>query len=159
MSNTLVSEIEKILIENRMWLKSYARKVPLSEDLCVKTLRGFCAVGAAKLYSSLQEEGFNARLVMAENYNHAHFFVKLNNCVLDITATQFGHEEVICIPAKSVQKREWYWQAKFHIESPLEMHQMQLHEDWPEAQIIPLELAQSLTIVKKEKNPPRFVSA
>lgn len=156
MSNTLLSEIEKVLIETHMWLKQYARKQPLSEDLCAKSLRGFCAVGASKLFSNLIENGFNAKIVMAEKGNHAHFFVKLNGCVLDVTATQFGQEEIVCIPAKSVRKNEWYWNAKFQFESPQEVHEVQLYEDWPKAQVIPKELAETLTIKKKEKNPPRF---
>lgn len=72
-----------------------------------KNLRGWCGVASVILAKELKEVGINATVWEGEYSGMPHTWIIVNNYIVDITATQFGLEEVYI--TKAYNKGCKYW--------------------------------------------------
>lgn len=104
-------------------------------------LIGYCAIASAELYRKLQKYGIeDLQLAMwVDDYNNtAHVFLLWNEHVVDITATQFGHNnigEVEIRPLKEAMNTLQEWQPMYTFDSPAELRHDQLKNGWPDSQV------------------------
>jgi hypothetical protein len=69
-------------------------------------LGGGCAVGSALLVRAMRKQlGLYGTFVASPCYGGYHAFVTHGNYIYDITATQFGHPDKVCVVRKSEARK------------------------------------------------------
>jgi len=96
--------VKAITLGVRAWAEEYAVKNKFNDDLC-----GLCAIAAAKLAEELRANGFDAVIGLSSiGCFTYHAFVILDNHIIDITASQFGHDRIMITPLKEGRRlRHW----------------------------------------------------
>lgn len=75
-------------------------------DLC-----GWCKDATVFIFDRAREMGINADM----GHIPGHWFVLLDNMVVDITATQFGRKEPVTVmPLEEARKAGWWWHLEPH---------------------------------------------
>jgi hypothetical protein len=105
----------------RLWAEEYASVNGFPDDLC-----GMCAIASAKLWRSLAGGGIYG--VIAHS-RIEHFFMVLDDYVIDITATQFGVVNPVTILPKSYAKAS-YWRINKVLTNDRRMRQYQTRRQW-----------------------------
>jgi hypothetical protein len=93
--------VREIAEDVRMWAEVLQEKAKRwSGDLC-----GMCAIASLELAHRLSRHGYDPVLAITE----WHCFVLVHDCewVVDITATQFGDDEVVIRPWRD--SNGWHW--------------------------------------------------
>jgi hypothetical protein len=114
------NEIEKLIevirpIRLKIYLKYQSR---FGDDL-----GGCCAIASGILFEQLSQNFKNIKIVISTEINDSgcsHCFLIYKGYIIDITATQFGHNKEILIfkdDKKSVKRYDsrWYWYGKREI--------------------------------------------
>lgn len=108
-------------------------------------LFGCCAIASGRLHKRLIEEGYNPIIVQTshpKDNDCSHCYVVVGEYVVDITATQFGENESVCLfkfgkHKKKEQKKLWYWYSEFVEFYPNTniLKKEQKRNNWPVEQI------------------------
>ena len=104
-----------------------------------ETLCGWCAIAAAELHKNLSREGIAAVIVMWQDpYSvNAHCYIKVDDYVVDITATQF--QEYRDVPVLILHEREAevneYHTGLIEFSCTKALRNHQKRELWPSSQI------------------------
>ncbi len=110
MTSSKMMEIQKIqkikkiahLVRKRIVKQNKNGMFPY--DLC-----GLCAISSVELFIALRKAGFRIQVVKADG----HAYVTWKNYIIDITATQFGQKNRVCIIpiqyARQKEKNYWWW--------------------------------------------------
>lgn len=99
MQNKLVSICQKV----RKKVEKLSRKVDFSD----KSLSCLCGVASGYLFLALQKAGIKAKIAVSE----IHAFLLVEDQIVDITASQFGKEDICIIDAKTAI--EDFWEIEF----------------------------------------------
>jgi len=101
-------------------------------------LGGFCALATIELYRQLKGAGHCPRICLArdDDFNY-HCFVLLDGKVVDVTASQFGHQAVV---VRKPAVRLWYWRP-FKVYKTLAGFKSRLRADDWDCEV-PLEVRQ-----------------
>lgn len=97
-------------------------------DLC-----GMCAIAAAVLHARLVKHGLHAWFVVWHGDGHGHCYVECGDYLIDITASQFGRNEIEIV-RKDAKPDEVYWQGQIPFGH---LHQLRAHltcQGWTEDQ-------------------------
>jgi hypothetical protein len=81
------SELYRIARSARKWAERNRDEGEHGEDLC-----GMCAIAAAELWGKLNRKNIEATIIVNETETHC--FCLVDDLVVDVTATQFGYQEV-----------------------------------------------------------------
>jgi hypothetical protein len=122
-----LKKIELIAIKARVWAEDFARRNGFSYNLgCM------CAIASAHLFTELQEAGIEATI----SYNTRHCFVRCGEYLVDITATQFAHnnhKDVEIVKYKN-RTKHLYWTTQRKYTSIDKLRMTQQRVGWPENQ-------------------------
>lgn len=134
-------EQEKIILETanevRIWAEHYAKNSGFPPNLC-----GLCAIASAELHKRLKEKNIHTTLCISEKngYEECHVFLKTNNKILDITASQFAQktfgrvkEKIILIPKNKA--KFWFWKPYIDFESHTDLINHQVDTFWFHSQV------------------------
>lgn len=75
------------------------------------SLVGWCAKASLLLFKTLQRCGFTPKLKVWQSGELGHCYVECDNYIIDVTASQFGGQEVEIVPLGHGAKRQ-YWKAR-----------------------------------------------
>lgn len=107
-------------------------------------VRGLCAIAAGLLYKSLEKRGIRSTLLVTEEVEFSHVFLKVPNVrghgdmLLDVTASQFEKERDIEIrPLEGLDMEKFYWwNDPQEVATPSELRRLQEEAGWPPDQWI-----------------------
>ena len=123
------NKVQEIATRVRKWAErsNIGRGKPFPSDLC-----GMCAIAAAKLFTELKKEGFDARIVT----NDHHCFVQIRDWIIDVTATQFGQPPVLFIRRQLMNRSmdKTWWRANKSFRSARDLRDYQIKVGWPQEQ-------------------------
>ena len=116
----------------RKWAEENYVRHNASENLC-----GLCAIASSRLWQNLQMRGIKSRLMMSnlERHSFYHVFVEHDGLLIDVTATQFGEEEIVIKPIETSSECPWYWEPMYVFDTPVALQQHQNETDWVHEQI------------------------
>lgn len=124
-------KIFEIATEVRAWSELIQKQTSslYGENLC-----GLCAISSARLFSRLKEENIIVKIA----YNDRHcFLLTEDNYVVDVTATQFGFQNVITIePYNEILCLSTAYEIKELHDSPIALRSCQLKNNWPYHQTV-----------------------
>jgi len=128
-----LQKIRTIANNTRRWAEKEADK----EGFDPETLSCFCARGAAELFRRLKRAGLSPRLAYAYDGDcWAHIYVRCERYLIDITASQFGHPNVVVRHTNDITNEGWYWTEVVNtFESVEDLQRTQEELGWPEEQI------------------------
>lgn len=95
------SKIRNIARRIRRWAVLQAAKHNFPDDL-----QGLCAIAARRLFLEFKNEGYSPKIAYQKN----HCFVLVDGYLVDVTATQFAHAEVVVRRFTNV--KGWYWEVQ-----------------------------------------------
>ena len=135
-----MSKIRKIASNVRKWAEKNKNKYEaFDDDLC-----GMCGVATAKLSHELLKKHIKHKLILvdgSESTGVEHCFIYLDNYIIDVTATQFGKDEKVCIVHKDdVKRNDWFWQLRsskkrkvIEFTKPTDLVALQYQVGWDES--------------------------
>ena len=129
-SNRMI-QVRKIAEEVRQWAEKEGRKDKylFPDDLC-----GMCAIAAGKLWRELTKAHIPAQIAYAEHFGDGHCFVMVGRYIVDVTASQFGHDKVVIrVMNKGLS---FYWQPTKMFRSVTALRREQKNDGWPREQIV-----------------------
>jgi hypothetical protein len=122
-------EVLRIVKQTRTWAETKGR-----ERRFTPGLSGMCAIASAELYRRLATRGHKVRIGVAKGIRSHHVMVIYGGkYILDITATQFGHDEVEVRWFRNLI-HPWYWKPKEFFDNDDELHVFQMSNKWSEHQ-------------------------
>lgn len=117
LARDLLARVQAIAAGVRRWCEEIATH---DAGRCYdRRLMGLCAIATAKLFVELQHAGIEAEMVQAfdeDVEDTGHCFVLVQHHVVDVTASQHGHEDIVIrpwSPALAVACPWWQIAAKF----------------------------------------------
>ena len=133
--------LKVIAASGRLWAENYAVDEVCRGNLDIDTfdLTGMCAIASAKLFNDLQMAGFSVKI--ASNWSHC-FVVVDDEYIVDVTATQFGKYQKVCIKEVRHTKGVHYWKQTLVHESSADLRHYQRDAGWISGQVVPPELAE-----------------
>lgn len=87
----------------RKKIEKLSREVDFSDD----TLAGLCGIASGYLFLALQKAGIKAKIAVSE----IHAFILVEDQIVDITASQFGLEDICIVDTKTAI--EDFWEIEF----------------------------------------------
>lgn len=95
------------------------------------SLDGFCAIAAAQLWRELHSLGITAGIcVHTSRDGSSHVFLKVEDHVVDITATQFGLDPVVILHER-LAAEHWFYDVWEQFDNPARLREHQVREGWP----------------------------
>jgi hypothetical protein len=89
----LPRKVKDLARETRLWAEQIARNEEFPNDLC-----GLCLRASARLFTQLSTKGYTPQICLSEDSTTGyHVFIKLNDMIIDVTATQFRYHSPILI--------------------------------------------------------------
>lgn len=103
-----------------------------------KDLNGWCARASAELWRKLNavHPELNPKICMAEGMLGAHVYIKIDDHIVDVTATQFPefrYEPIVIEHEKELQ--HWFYETSKTFDSPTELLKDQKKHKWPKNQL------------------------
>jgi hypothetical protein len=120
-----LDKLRELAREVRRWAKKN-RKRGTHTFPC--NLAGMCGIASTRLCAVLQKNGFNAVIC----YSYYHAFVQVEDYIVDVTATQFGHAEKVLIKESKKAKGFYYWEPRVVCKTPDEFVAYQQKTYWRE---------------------------
>lgn len=132
MDKFLQDKIHAIATDVRFWTEGKAAFANYNPN----DLMGWCAIASAELFRRLKNAGVDAEIHMSTEWN-AHVFLIVEDHVIDVTATQFGHfrDTPIVIMHHRIADEHDFYQTSYTFESPKDLRTFQLKQRWPKAQV------------------------
>lgn len=99
----------KITVANFMKTPTKVHKIAWQvRVICEETwhahdLEGMCAIASASLFNALKKHKFNPKFVLGTYKLLDHCWVELNDSIVDITASQFGLDNITIIKKPSME--------------------------------------------------------
>jgi len=90
------------------------------------SLAGLCLICSYKLRNRLVEYNYKPKLCLTSG----HAFLKIDDKILDITATQFDRDRIVFAPVTEFQN--WYYQSEYELDDLTELEN--LVEEWTDSQ-------------------------
>lgn len=140
MSNKLfiyvVSYLQIMLSKKVIQIATQTRKWAEKHDYAFNTdLKGMCAIASVELFKRLKNENFNPQLKVAIHGIGSHVFVVIDNFIIDITATQFGHSKKVVIKnKKEFTIINWYWRSNKTFKTHKNLIKFQQKTGWSKNQ-------------------------
>lgn len=131
-----VKVVKPIAEKVRFWAEDLWRETG-AEDLC-----GCCAIASAKLFNELKAAGLNPIL----HYADSHVHVRIDDEIIDVTATQFGVEypPVLISTVDKLRSSKFKydnpWASTMQFESVGELREWMIKSHWIDQQIVLEEL-------------------
>lgn len=122
------AELEVLAVIVRRW----AERRAWDDELC-----GMCARASAQLWRRLRRAGIKAMLGYAERHRNrspCHVFVLCDGLVVDVTATQFGRDQIVIRRAGAAKQEAWFWRARHTFSDPIALNDHQVALGWPPEQ-------------------------
>ena len=100
----LDKKILTIATETRSWAEKHV--YCFSDDL-----EGLCAIASVELFRRLKQQKIEAKIHLASHDEFLHCYVTVNDYVVDLTATQFGHSDKVVVKPHNSHMTifNWYW--------------------------------------------------
>lgn len=124
--------IEAVAEDVRIWTESRAEGTLNADDL-----NGWCARAAAELWRRLRAECLDPIIVVSESNWGCHVFLKLEDHILDVTATQFKefrNDRVIVRHERELSDSDWHQESRT-FQTDEELIRYQKRTKWPSRQI------------------------
>jgi hypothetical protein len=110
------------------------------------SLSACCAIASGRLFKELSKVGYKPIIIenqYPDDDDYGHCYVMVEDYVIDVTATQFGQSEPICLfkygeHDEKDQESYWYWYNENNrktYNSVHELRQEQFRQNWPAEQI------------------------
>lgn len=115
----------------RKWANTYFGIYEARRDLC-----GLCATASSRLWTLLQKKGVPSKLHMVDVNNYCHVFVVCEGMIIDVTATQFGEDDICIVEHKS--RAEWFWKSSTAFHTPQDLRDNQISTGWVVSQVAAL---------------------
>ena len=136
-------DIKKIAQHTRAWAmrnRCWSKNGRVVDDNGVysyfpKDLCGMCGIAAARLFTNLQDAGYQPQLAMRNSSYDGHCFVIVDGFIVDVTATQFGLKPVEIVPLLPKPKRPIFWRETSLFDSVQQLVVRQKRSGWPDDQI------------------------
>ena len=103
-------KIRCIAKDVREWAENYAFENDFPDDLC-----GVCAIASGELWRRLADARIKSQIY--RDYEHSHCFIVCDNHIVDVTASQFGQENIVIkhVNDRTDKEINYYWNmAKFY---------------------------------------------
>lgn len=97
-------------------------------------LYGFCAKASAYLFSDLLVEGYYPNLHVAHLSDQYHVFLSVNSHIIDITASQFGEDNVVIQPMVN-QALKPFWHMDYTCTNLNDLHVYLTSLNWAADQL------------------------
>ena len=125
----LSKKVIQIATETRKWAEKH-------EYAFHKDLKCLCAIASVELFKRLKNEKFKPQLKVAiHGMGGSHVFVVVDNHIVDITATQFGHtKKVVVQPKKDFTILHWYWRSNKTFKTHKKLIEFQQKTRWSKNQ-------------------------
>lgn len=125
----MIEELKKHATVARRWAMRNRDKYYSYDNLM-----GMCAIASGYLHKRLQAKGIESVLC----YNDGHCFVRVDDYIVDVTATQFGdYKPVEIFPVHEATERNKYcWKIEKEFETTLDLYTHQKKERWPSTQLV-----------------------
>ncbi len=101
----------------RVWIEKQSEKFNMPCDMT-----GMCAMASAELFTRMSKLGVNCKIAV----NDCHVFVFCGDTVFDVTASQFGKDDVEIGKIGS----EYFWEVHNEFNSVNELESHVLKEKW-----------------------------
>lgn len=135
-------EIYRIAKNARKWSERYVRKNP---DDFFLDLGCFCAIGSSYLSQKLKQANIKHELVIYNGIGLSHCFIKTDDYLIDITATQFNinaldktFKQVEILSTEELEKRNknpdsspYFWEITKTFKDYKELLDYQKDNNWP----------------------------
>ena len=125
----LFCNLYRCLVKARDRSEKIAKKEKLDKKLC-----GLCARGSAILYTLLDKQEIKAEIIRTRA-DYCHCYVRVDNYILDISATQFGKGRYCIWDSRHTFLGEWT-KIKTVYNNINQLKTDQIEEGWPKSQII-----------------------
>jgi hypothetical protein len=132
--NNELAIVKELAEKGRQWAENYQKEnsVTFWED----KLNGLCAIASAELFKLLSDAPLPAKPRIAINSHHC--FVLYKNCIIDVTATQFGYERKIIIKNKK-KTNKYFWERKAVFNNLADLRKHQDETGWRQHQRIKID--------------------
>lgn len=95
-------------------------------------LEELCAISSATLFEEFKKHGIKAKIIS----NSFHCFIRIDDKIVDITATQFGtHYPKILIQKAEEFKKNIYYKEEYSFTSIKKLYNWQYKREWPNRQL------------------------
>lgn len=127
---TIDSKIRKAAKRARAWADRTAPKYGFERSLSC-----FCTIGARRLFTELKREKLKPMIAICEEpEDDCHAFVICDKYLVDVTASQFGKENIFI--KKTNQKEPHPWEVHITFTSTRNFIKYLRRTNWPEEQIV-----------------------
>lgn len=125
----LSKKVIQIATETRLWAEKH--EYAFHDDL-----KCMCAIASVELFKRLKDKNYKPQLHVATHaIGGSHVFITLNNYIIDITATQFGHPQRVIIKRKNVFTIiNWYWRSDKTFKTHKKLIEFQQKTGWSKNQ-------------------------
>jgi hypothetical protein len=124
--------VRDLALEVRDWAEVFAEKTNMPANL-----NGMCAIASAELWKRLRAHGIKAKICMSEEDFGFHVYLKVEDHVVDVTATQFSwskNEPVLIRHEREMEHREYYRNPVFFVDASM-LRKHQINTGWPKSQV------------------------
>lgn len=130
-----VKVVKPIAEKVRFWAEDLWRETGAG-DLC-----GCCAIASAKLFNELKAAGLNPIL----HYADSHVHVRIEDKIIDVTATQFGDYPPVLITTIDKLRTHRFkyenpWDSTMQFETVVDLRDWMIKCHWIDEQVVPEEL-------------------
>ena len=84
-------------------------------------LGGWCAIASAELWRRLDKNNIKSEIHISEDEWTFHVFVVVEDHIVDVTATQFGHYEPVVIMHHRLAESKDYWNTNDIFKNPVDL--------------------------------------
>lgn len=130
MDRNIFEQVYATAHDIRLMLEYYAEDADFSKDLS-----GLCAIASGELHARLKRNGISSTIVLYEGIGYGHCFVEVENHVVDITATQFGEREKVCVKPVEEARAKDFWNSVHRFNSVKTLKKYQRKIGWPQEQV------------------------
>jgi hypothetical protein len=125
--NSDLLQIYSLAINSRQWAVNNCFKFGFDDDL-----EGMCAIASGYLHYLLEAAGIKSHLCINED----HCFLTAKNQLIDITASQFGFNEIVFIPHFSHQADKEIWYPLKTAPTRTKLLEIMIDMRWPKNQLV-----------------------
>ena len=130
--------MENILLAARVWAENYAQAEGFSEDLT-----GVCAIATSYLSDELHKANITHKICIFDTKNFGHCFIRKENKIIDITATQFAivnhplfsFSKIEVRDVDKISEKHYFWKITKEFDDSAQLQAYQENHDWPQKHI------------------------
>lgn len=123
-------------------IREYAESYATINQFNITTLEGVCAFATGELFKALKSFNINSTIHVSidtpkkpENFLCYHTFLKVEDYVIDVTATQFKRPKILIEKLTSLEKKRWFWKTHLKFTDVKSLVEWQKKHKIPEDQL------------------------